>query len=352
MSNSSSTRARTTAVHIERILRVATGRIDGILCSHSHPDHSPGAAVLKRLTGAPVLGRAAPDDGHQDETYAPDGSIEDGQVFQATGLRLRALHTPGHASNHVCFLLEPAGWLLTGDHLMSGSTVVILPPDGSMRLYLQSLGRLRTLPLTALLPGHGAAILDPLAEIDRVSAHRSAARSQGHRGIARSVGSPCNARCVAAPGVRRHARRPAPARTLFAARAPAEAARGSERQLGWRHLGMGEGLTRGRGKARRLAGIAVRQASVRLGRHWALRDVTFDLHAGEHWLLFGANGAGKTVLLKLLRGDLWPTPTGRESRQYSFADGEIEAVSRSRRTSTSRTSGPSDRIATTDTSRP
>lgn len=160
------------SVHVERILRITNGRIDGILCSHSHPDHSPGAAVLKRLTGVPVLGRAAPDDGHQDETYAPDASIEDGQVFEATGLRLRALHTPGHASNHVCFLLEPAGWLLTGDHLMNGSTVVILPPDGSMRQYLRSLGRLRALPLTALLPGHGAAILEPLAEIDRVSTHR------------------------------------------------------------------------------------------------------------------------------------------------------------------------------------
>jgi glyoxylase-like metal-dependent hydrolase (beta-lactamase superfamily II) len=160
-------------VHIERILEAAKGRIGAILCSHSHPDHSPGAATLRRRTGAPVLGRDAPDDGHQDATYAPDGSLEEGQVLKAGGSTLRVLHTPGHASNHVCFLLEQQGWLLTGDHLMSGSTVVILPPDGSMRLYLQSLQRLRTLPLAALLPGHGAAILDPLGEIDRVIAHRS-----------------------------------------------------------------------------------------------------------------------------------------------------------------------------------
>jgi len=159
--------------HIERILDAAQGCIGAILCSHSHPDHSPGAAPLRRLAGAPVFGRAAPGDSHQDPTYAPDAPLEDGQVLLVAGSTLRVLHTPGHASNHVCFLHEQQGWLLTGDHLMSGSTVVILPPDGSMRLYLQSLHRLRELPLAALLPGHGAAMLDPRNEIDRVIAHRS-----------------------------------------------------------------------------------------------------------------------------------------------------------------------------------
>lgn len=159
-------------VHVERILQATQGRIERVLCTHSHPDHSPGAAALKRITGAQVLGRDAPDDGFQDDTYAPDGPLHDGQAFEVAGLALRAVHTPGHASNHVCLLLEPQGWLLTGDHLMSGSTVVILPPDGSMRLYLESLRRLRALPLTALLPGHGTVIVDPLAEIDRVVAHR------------------------------------------------------------------------------------------------------------------------------------------------------------------------------------
>ena len=74
---------------------------------------------------------------------------------------------------------------------------------------------------------------------------------------------------------------------------------------------------------RRLAGIEVRNASVRLGGHWALRDVAVELRAGERWLLLGPNGAGKTVLLKLLRGDVWPTPTGRESRRYRLRDGEV-----------------------------
>jgi glyoxylase-like metal-dependent hydrolase (beta-lactamase superfamily II) len=160
------------ASHLERILLATGGGVAQILCTHSHPDHSPGAAALARRTGAPVRGRPPPRDDSPDLTYVPDATIEDGDVFEVPGATLRALHTPGHASNHVCFLLEPEGWLFTGDHLMNGSTVVILPPDGSMRLYLESLRRLRTLPLTALVPGHGAVMPDALGEVERVIAHR------------------------------------------------------------------------------------------------------------------------------------------------------------------------------------
>ena len=169
--------------HVDRILAATNARISHVLCTHSHPDHSPGAAALKALTQAVVLGRPAPRDDHQDESYRPDGSLDDGAVIEASGTRIRVHHTPGHASNHVCLLLEPEGWLLTGDHLMSGSTVVILPPDGSMRLYLDSLRRLRTLPLTALLPGHGAVMPDPLGEIDRVLAHRLRRESKVVNGL-------------------------------------------------------------------------------------------------------------------------------------------------------------------------
>jgi glyoxylase-like metal-dependent hydrolase (beta-lactamase superfamily II) len=161
-------------VHLERVLEVAGGVVERIVCTHSHPDHSPGAVWLRDQTGAAVCGLPAPDDGHQDPTYAPDAGLADGERIEAGGEVLRAVHTPGHASNHVCLLLEEAGLLFTGDHLMSGSTVIIIPPDGSMRLYLDSLRQLRELPVRALAPGHGALMPGAIAEIERVIRHRLA----------------------------------------------------------------------------------------------------------------------------------------------------------------------------------
>ncbi len=171
--------------HLARILEVAGLGIDRILCTHSHPDHSPGAAWLRERTGARVYGQPAPDDGHQDPTYAPDAGIVHGERIAAGEGTLQAIHTPGHASNHVCFLLEQAGLLFTGDHLMSGSTVIIIPPDGSMRDYLESLRQLRELPLTALAPGHGAVMPGALAEIDRVIGHRLAREAKLARALER-----------------------------------------------------------------------------------------------------------------------------------------------------------------------
>ncbi len=98
--------------------------------------------------------------------------LSDGERIAGDDFVLTALHTPGHASNHVCLLLEAGGLLFTGDHLMNGSTVVILPPDGSMRQYLDSLRRLRELPVRDLAPGHGAVMPGAVTEIDRVIAHR------------------------------------------------------------------------------------------------------------------------------------------------------------------------------------
>ena len=159
-------------VHIERVLTETGARIEAVLATHTHPDHSPGAAALAKATGAHVMGRPAPTHGRQDSAFTPSRILSDGDMVEVDGHRLRALHTPGHASNHLCFLLEGAGLLFTGDHLMQGSTVVIGPPDGDMQQYLDSLARLQREPVTRIAPGHGLVIEDAQEEIARVIAHR------------------------------------------------------------------------------------------------------------------------------------------------------------------------------------
>jgi glyoxylase-like metal-dependent hydrolase (beta-lactamase superfamily II) len=159
-------------IHLDRILTVTRGRVRAVLATHTHQDHSPAARVLAANTGAEILGRTPPDDGRQDTTFSPTRALQDNDMLAIEGLRLRALHTPGHASNHLCFLLENSGLLFTGDHLMQGSTVVIMPPDGDMNAYLQSLRRLQAEPVTALAPGHGLVVNDAQAEIAGVIAHR------------------------------------------------------------------------------------------------------------------------------------------------------------------------------------
>ena len=158
------------ASHIEKILGFAN--IRWVLCTHTHLDHSPGAAAVKAATGAQVLGRPAP--AGQDATFKPDVVIENGQRIDLGEIALGAIHTPGHASNHLCYLLEQTKMLFTGDHVMQGSTVVINPPDGDMRAYLQSLERLLAEDLAIIAPGHGYLIGAPKKELKRLIAHRLA----------------------------------------------------------------------------------------------------------------------------------------------------------------------------------
>jgi glyoxylase-like metal-dependent hydrolase (beta-lactamase superfamily II) len=159
--------------HRDALLQVVGKKLRWILCTHTHRDHSPLARALKAATGAQVLGHGrTPDDGRQDEGFAPDRALSDGDVVTCSTYRLRAVHTPGHASNHLCYLLEDRGVLFTGDHVMQGSTVVISPPDGNMQAYLDSLARLLELPVGAFAPGHGHVITAPQDEVRRLVAHR------------------------------------------------------------------------------------------------------------------------------------------------------------------------------------
>ncbi len=159
--------------HFSALLDAADGRLKWILCTHTHLDHSPGTRVLKAATGAEVLGFApTPDDGRQDTTFAPDRALRNGDVVDCGAFHLRAVHTPGHASNHLCYLLEERRLLFSGDHVMQGSTVVITPPDGDMAAYLRSLERLLTLDIAAIAPGHGHIIETPHEEARRLIAHR------------------------------------------------------------------------------------------------------------------------------------------------------------------------------------
>jgi len=155
--------------HLDAVVACGGDRIRWIVCTHTHPDHSPATAALKERTGAEVLAFRT-----DDNLPAVDTEIGDGYVLEGTEFRLRALHTPGHASNHLCFLLEGEQLLFSGDHIMNGSTVVIRPPDGDMTVYLDQLERLRDLRLRNIAPGHGEVIDDPAAKVDEYVTHRLA----------------------------------------------------------------------------------------------------------------------------------------------------------------------------------
>lgn len=165
--------------HLEAVTAAAAtrGRIVAILLSHSHPDHRPLARRLAERSGAPIrcLDPGRGDDGA--------GRIRDGERVRAGELVLEAVHTPGHAADHLCFFDADSRALYSGDHLLQGMTTVIAPPDGDMTDYMASLERVRELRPAVIHPGHGERVEDAAGLIDEYIVHRRDREAQVLRAL-------------------------------------------------------------------------------------------------------------------------------------------------------------------------
>ncbi|RST50431.1 MBL fold metallo-hydrolase [Variovorax sp. DXTD-1] len=179
------------AAHIDRLWQATRGDIRMIVCTHSHADHSPGAAPLQALcekAKPPILGLSSAPTARSSARFAAERELLDGErlVLLGTGAEgqkithtLRAIHTPGHAANHLCLVLEEDGLLFSGDHILNGSTTVVDPPDGDMNAYLDSLDKLdaacaasKVGGIDFILPAHGYVIGNARAAIAQLKAHR------------------------------------------------------------------------------------------------------------------------------------------------------------------------------------
>jgi glyoxylase-like metal-dependent hydrolase (beta-lactamase superfamily II) len=168
--------------HVAALLAGLAGeRVTHILITHTHRDHSPAAAALKAVTGAPTYGFGPHAGGRRgdpaveeggDWDFSPDVTVRDGDAIAGTGWCFEAVHTPGHTSNHLCFALPDRGILFSGDHVMGWSTSVIAPPDGDMTAYMASLDKLLGRRDAVYWPTHGPAITEPQAHVRAFIAHR------------------------------------------------------------------------------------------------------------------------------------------------------------------------------------
>lgn len=160
--------------HVEAILAAGAGNITRVAVTHTHPDHSPAAAAVAKATSAVLIGKTIEDDGHQDTTFVPTQELIDGVDIQTPEYCLQVVYTPGHVGNHFCFILREENMLFAGDHLMQGSTVVIVPPSGDMADYVNSLRTLLRCDIDTIAPGHGTLMDDAKQIIERTIAHRLA----------------------------------------------------------------------------------------------------------------------------------------------------------------------------------
>lgn len=166
--------------HEERLIAaVGTSRVVAIVPSHGHPDHWTLAPKLAARVGAPIRFFGA------HPGFRVDRPVVEGEVLEAAGIRLLALHTPGHTADHLCFHLPQERALFPGDTVMGWSTSIIAPPDGDLRQYLASLERLLTIPdLEVLYPAHGVAVYRPYDRIDELLRHRRLRTRQVLDGLA------------------------------------------------------------------------------------------------------------------------------------------------------------------------
>lgn len=195
------------ADHVQRLWQAAQhpdgsgGNIRMIVCTHSHADHSPGAKPLQALcatTQPPILGLPSAPTARAASLFTPDRVLQNNErlVLVSRGLEanlaythtLQAIHTPGHAANHVCLLLVEDGLLFSGDHILNGSTTVIDPPDGHMGDYLQSLDTLLAAceahDVQFIFPAHGHVLGGSSAAAQGVITHLKAHRLKREAKIA------------------------------------------------------------------------------------------------------------------------------------------------------------------------
>lgn len=173
--------------HLDAVAAAVKGEtVSHHLITHTHMDHSPGARPLKELLGGIIAGcapLALSDDGPRadagfDPDYSPDVVLADGEAVSGPGWTLRALATPGHTSNHLCFALEEEQALFSGDHVMGWSTTVVAPPDGDMAAYMASLKLLLDRGEKRYYPTHGAPVEEPQRFVRGLIAHRRQRETQ------------------------------------------------------------------------------------------------------------------------------------------------------------------------------
>jgi glyoxylase-like metal-dependent hydrolase (beta-lactamase superfamily II) len=164
---------------------LAGEEVSHIVVTHTHRDHSPAAREISRITGVPIvgcpphrparalhLGERSVMDASADLDHAPDVALGEGDAVRGRGFTLRALETPGHTMNHLCFRLEEENALFSGDHVMAWSTTIVAPPDGAMGPYMASLEKLRGRGESVYWPGHGGPVREPQRFLRALIGHR------------------------------------------------------------------------------------------------------------------------------------------------------------------------------------